>query len=466
MRRVASPTRPRPRVFNQGTSNMDSTKQESRDDLAFLTRPERVQQISKKFNESYDALLKGDFTKRGEDGELIRTPRPELPSKYLVRPKKPAFRSSNTDAFADDDFAAFTRGTSRDYIEKKEGDHRRDTASTFDGWKALGLNTDGNNGAKRLSDQTMTYEEEPSEDTVCEQQEMQSGRRPNVTDLEDKHFHAAQHIEAQQKMMEERAEQQKIEELRRLNGIYPGHIGLREKDIASIIAHHREKERLRRAAEHGEDDDDEEEDGREEHEKVVVGHYSARQLHQMQMRAEQGLALDVDLSGGPSNATLEVSQTLRALHLSEAAPYSKPEPKPETKGKGKSQSQSPFINVTAATPHPPSTAEFDKTNVPGPEQQPQPQLQLKNAQKQDSKSFLAERLASHSEIRFPGPNAAMDKLQVRSTEFSSVKAKAIEDARQMQAHVIEECTKAGKDPPPYGLVELIGKGSFGRVYMG
>jgi hypothetical protein len=462
MRRFASPTRPRPRGVNQGTSNMDSTKQESRDDLAFLTRPERVQQISKKFNESYDALLKGDFTRRGEDGELIRTPRPELPSKYLVRPKKPAFRSSNTDAFADDDFAAFTRGTSRDYIEKKEGDRRRDTASTFDGWKALGLNTDGNDDTKRLSDQTVTYEEEPSGDRVRDQQEMQSGRRPSVTDLEDKHFHAAHHIEAQQKLMEERAEQQKIEDLRRLNGIYPGHIGLREKDIASIIAHHREKERLRREAEHGEGDDDNDEDGREEHEKVVVGHYSARQLHQMQMRAEQGLALDVDLSaastggGGPSNATLEVSQTLRALHLSEAAPYSKPEPKPEpkpeTKGKGKSQSQSPSINVTAATPRPASIAEFDKTNVPGPEQH--------------SKSFLAERLASNSEIRFPGPNADMDKLQVRSTEFSSVKAKAIEDARQMQAHVIEECTKAGKDPPPYGLVELIGKGSFGRVYMG
>ena len=270
---------------------MDSTKQESRDDLAFLTRPERVQQISKKFNESYDALLKGDFTKRGEDGELIRTPRPELPSKYLVRPKKPAFRSSNTDAFADDSFAAFTRGTSKDNIEKKEGDRRRDTASTFSGWKALGLDTDGNDGTKRLSGQTTTYEEEPSEDTVREQQEIQSGRLPSVTDLEDKHFHAAQHIEAQQKLMEERADQQKIEELRRPNGIYPGHIGLREKDIASIIAHNREKERLRREAEHGEDDDDDE-DGGQEHEKVVVGHYSARQLHQMQMRAEQGLALD------------------------------------------------------------------------------------------------------------------------------------------------------------------------------
>jgi hypothetical protein len=313
---------------------MDSNKQESREDLAFLTRPERVQKTSQKFNERYDALLKGDFTKRGEDGELIRTPRPELPSKYLVRPKKPAFESSNTHAFADDSFAAFTRGTREDNNEHKGDHHRRDTASTFSGWKALGLNTDGNDGTKRLSGQTVTYEEEPSEDTVREQKEIQSGRRPSVIDLEYKNFYAAPHIEAQQKMMEERAEQQKIEELRRLNGIYPGHIGLREKDIASILAHHREKERLRREVEISRDDDG----GREEHEKVekvVVGHYSARELHQMQMQAEQGQALPPTPNGGPSNATLEVSQTLRALHLSEAAPYSKPEPKPKPKPKPK-----------------------------------------------------------------------------------------------------------------------------------
>jgi len=60
----------------------------------------------------------------------------------------------------------------------------------------------------------------------------------------------------------------------------------------------------------------------------------------------------------------------------------------------------------------------------------------------------------------------MDKLQVRSSEISNVKAKAQEDAKKMQAHVLDECKKAGKDPPSYALVELIGKGSFGRVYMG
>jgi len=62
--------------------------------------------------------------------------------------------------------------------------------------------------------------------------------------------------------------------------------------------------------------------------------------------------------------------------------------------------------------------------------------------------------------------AAMAQLQVRPAEFSTVKTKAIEDARQMQATVLELCKKAGKDPPKYALLELTGKGSFGRVYKG
>ena len=48
--------------------------------------------------------------------------------------------------------------------------------------------------------------------------------------------------------------------------------------------------------------------------------------------------------------------------------------------------------------------------------------------------------------------------------MSVTKQKALDDAGKMQKRVIEDCTKSGKDVPQYQLSELIGKGSFGRVY--
>ncbi|KAL6866910.1 serine/threonine protein kinase, STE family, PAK/STE20-related [Trichoderma novae-zelandiae] len=48
--------------------------------------------------------------------------------------------------------------------------------------------------------------------------------------------------------------------------------------------------------------------------------------------------------------------------------------------------------------------------------------------------------------------------------YSATKHKAIEDARAAQAIVLRECAEAGREAPPYKLLELIGKGSFGRVY--
>ncbi|KND88539.1 Serine/threonine-protein kinase nak1 [Tolypocladium ophioglossoides CBS 100239] len=54
--------------------------------------------------------------------------------------------------------------------------------------------------------------------------------------------------------------------------------------------------------------------------------------------------------------------------------------------------------------------------------------------------------------------------QLAPVDYSSTKSKAIDDARKTQASVSKECTDAGKAPPPYELLELIGKGSFGRVY--
>ncbi|KAF5125345.1 Serine/threonine-protein kinase nak1 [Metarhizium brunneum] len=58
----------------------------------------------------------------------------------------------------------------------------------------------------------------------------------------------------------------------------------------------------------------------------------------------------------------------------------------------------------------------------------------------------------------------MASLQPRLTEMSATRHKAFEDAKKMQKAVVETCTKSGKDIPRYQLSELIGKGSFGRVY--
>jgi hypothetical protein len=42
----------------------------------------------------------------------------------------------------------------------------------------------------------------------------------------------------------------------------------------------------------------------------------------------------------------------------------------------------------------------------------------------------------------------------------------VEDAQQMQAGVIDAARRTGTDLPKYVLMELIGKGSYGRVYKG
>jgi hypothetical protein len=64
------------------------------------------------------------------------------------------------------------------------------------------------------------------------------------------------------------------------------------------------------------------------------------------------------------------------------------------------------------------------------------------------------------------PKKMEGRLQVRQPEMSLHKAKAVEDARQAQAAVNEMCRLAGRPPPIWALCELIGKGTYGRVYMG
>lgn len=60
----------------------------------------------------------------------------------------------------------------------------------------------------------------------------------------------------------------------------------------------------------------------------------------------------------------------------------------------------------------------------------------------------------------------MSALGVRFPDRQSLREKerAIEDAKQTQLMVVEAAKRANKDPPKYVLLQLIGKGSFGRVY--
>ncbi|GAP83744.1 putative STE STE20 YSK protein kinase [Rosellinia necatrix] len=58
----------------------------------------------------------------------------------------------------------------------------------------------------------------------------------------------------------------------------------------------------------------------------------------------------------------------------------------------------------------------------------------------------------------------MTTLHVPPVDPSATKWKAIDDARRVYASIVKECRGAGRDPPPYIPRELIGKGSFGRVY--
>lgn len=57
----------------------------------------------------------------------------------------------------------------------------------------------------------------------------------------------------------------------------------------------------------------------------------------------------------------------------------------------------------------------------------------------------------------------MTTVQPPAPQFST-RQKAAQDAQRLRDSIEEECAATGETPPPYALEELIGKGTFGRVY--
>lgn len=58
----------------------------------------------------------------------------------------------------------------------------------------------------------------------------------------------------------------------------------------------------------------------------------------------------------------------------------------------------------------------------------------------------------------------MDPSLLDPFSMDGSRHKQIQDAKDMQQVVYERANKIGTAAPPYDFIELIGKGSFGRVY--
>lgn len=50
--------------------------------------------------------------------------------------------------------------------------------------------------------------------------------------------------------------------------------------------------------------------------------------------------------------------------------------------------------------------------------------------------------------------------------MGGTKARAIQQAKEMELLVAERAKRSGDEPPPYDFFELIGKGAYGRVFKG
>jgi hypothetical protein len=101
------------------------------------------------------------------------------------------------------------------------------------------------------------------------------------------------------------------------------------------------------------------------------------------------------------------------------------------------------------TPHTPPTSEGDELDLP--------RFAPLVTAGQPKTNFGQ---VTSSELEF-GNNMDNGLLNPR---LAAGRARQIQDAKAMQQVVADRLTKKGLNVPPYEFLELIGKGSYGRVY--
>lgn len=60
----------------------------------------------------------------------------------------------------------------------------------------------------------------------------------------------------------------------------------------------------------------------------------------------------------------------------------------------------------------------------------------------------------------------MESARLQPPTMGGTKARAIQQAKEMEVLVAERAKRSGDEPPPYDFYELIGKGAYGRVFKG
>jgi protein-serine/threonine kinase len=60
----------------------------------------------------------------------------------------------------------------------------------------------------------------------------------------------------------------------------------------------------------------------------------------------------------------------------------------------------------------------------------------------------------------------MESARLQPPAMGGTKARAMQQAKEMELLVAERAKRSGEEPPPYDFFELIGKGAYGRVYKG